>query len=224
MKAYHSDPGIKAAVLAQIRAHREADQLVKRTYWENGEGCAIGCAIHSKNHSEYETRFGIPVAVAYFEDTFFENLPNELAMELPERFMGAITPGSDLSLVQWKLLHWLLTDENVNPGIRHPLVSEAVVEVAKLMAVLAEGGTVSKSAARSSAGSARSAGSAAWSAMSAACSAGSAAWSAESAMNARSAESVRNAAGSAAGSAGSARNAAWVLMSDKLVQLCEEAV
>ncbi len=32
-----------------IRAHREADQLIKGTYWEDGKGCAIGCRYQSND-------------------------------------------------------------------------------------------------------------------------------------------------------------------------------
>ena len=46
MLAYHADPALKASTLAQMAAHREADQIVQGQYWERGRGCAVGCLTH----------------------------------------------------------------------------------------------------------------------------------------------------------------------------------
>ena len=229
MKAYHNDPQIKADIIAQLEDHRAADQLIKGQYWEDGKGCAVGCTLHSGNFAEYEPRFGIPQMLARLEDCIFEGLPNDEAMEWPVRFMAAIEPGADLSLIGWKLLHWLLTDEKVNPGINHPLVAAAVKQCADLMATLAKGEPVTaESAERAawSAWSAESAERAAWSAARAAACAATAAWSAaesaetaawsaaeraaESAESAESAETAaERAAWSAARAAACAATAAW---------------
>ena len=204
--AYHNKPELKADILTQLAVHREADEIVKGQYWTGGKGCAVGCTIHSGQHIEYESRFGIPVMLARLEDAIFEGLPNAAAQKWPERFMGAIQPGADLSRVGWAFLHWLLTDEAVNPGISHPLVKDAIAECADLICRLKNGQSVAARSAASAAWSAeRSAESARSAAESAARSAASAAWSAESA--ARSAASAaRSAAESAARSAASA---AW---------------
>ena len=130
MRAYHNNPEIKSNIIAQLIAHREADELVKGQYWENGKGCAVACTIHGSDHMEYEARFGIPVDLARLEDCIFEGLPNGKAQEWPVRFMSAIAPGKDLSLVSWKFMHWILTDETVNPGISHPLVKDAAAQAA----------------------------------------------------------------------------------------------
>jgi hypothetical protein len=147
MIAYHNDPFIKAEILATLEQHRLADEIVKGKYWEGGKGCAVGCTIKSGNHAEYENQFGIPQMLAHLEDRIFEGLPNEQAKLWPERFMRAIKPGSDLSLVGWKFQHWLLTDKRVNPRINHPLVGDAIANVAKIMWQLATGGSVGASAA-----------------------------------------------------------------------------
>ena len=203
MLAYHNDPSIKAEILAELAAHRAADSLVQGYgYWKDGKGCAVGCTLKSGKHIEYETRFGIPIALARLEDVIFEGLPVVEAKAWPEAFMEAVQAGSDLSRVSWAFLHWILTDKAVNPGIDHPLVRDAVRASANLMADLAAGKTVLASA--------ESAASAAWSAASAA----SAAWSAESAESAaRSAESAESAE----------RSAAYVLMSKKLLALLRAA-
>ena len=69
MIAYHGNAEIKAAILDQLRAHAAADEIVKGQYWEDGKGCAVGCAIHSDEHAEYESRFGIPQMLARLEDS-----------------------------------------------------------------------------------------------------------------------------------------------------------
>jgi hypothetical protein len=239
--AYHGNQSEKDAILAQLAEHRAHDQIVKGQYWEDGKGCAVGCTIHGSGHKKYEPIFGIPQALAHIEDAIFEGLPNDRAMDWPIRFMAAIKPGSDLSLVQWKFLHWLLTDENVNPGINHPTVKDAIKLTADLMKILSDGGVVSESAEGSAAESARSA---AWSAAesaawSAAGSARGAAWSAVWCAWSAARSAARSAAGSARGAAGSARSAAesaarsavwsaaesaaFVLMSDKLIDFLEAA-
>ena len=111
MLAYHSDENLKKSVLSQMAAHRKADTLIQRYgYWKDGKGCAVGCLIHSNNHAEYETRFGIPIYLARLEDGIFERLPVKEAKEWPERFLNAITVGVDLSMVFYKFMHWILVD------------------------------------------------------------------------------------------------------------------
>ena len=203
--AYHNDPEIKAAIMAQLQAHYGSDEIVKGQYWKNGKGCAVGCTIHSGDHVEYEGRFGIPIMLARLEDCIFEGLPNGAAKEWPLWFMNAIEPGADLSRVGWKFLYWLLTDEKVNPGISHPSVSEAVKQCAEVLKPLTEGEQADENLARSAA-------SAAWNAARSAArraarsAARSAAWCAGSAENA--AESAWDAAENAWDAACSAENAA----------------
>ena len=99
MLAYLNDPAIKTELIVQLEAHRAADQLVKGQYWAKGKGCAVGCTVHSSNHKAYERLFGIPKVLAWLEDRIFEGLPNDRAMEWPVRFMSAIVPGADLSMI-----------------------------------------------------------------------------------------------------------------------------
>lgn len=162
--AYHNDQSIKASIIAQLEAHRAADEIVKGRYWEDGEGCAVGCTLHSSNHAEYEPRFGIPQMLARLEDCIFEGLPNAAAQTWPIRFMSAVRPGADLSRVGWQFLHWILTDETVNPGITHPLVQDAVTQCADVLMPLIKGEPADESAGWSAWSAARSAESAAWSA------------------------------------------------------------
>ena len=173
MQAFLNDPAIKAKYLGRVDAHREADQLVKGKYWEDGKGCAVGCTIHSSNHIAYETLLGIPVALARLEDAIFEGLPNERAMTWPSEFLQSIEVGKDLSLVTPKFLYWLLTTPAINPGIEHELVKDAIGQCAAVVKIWADGGVLDKSARSAAESAARSAAesaawSAAWSAWSAA--------------------------------------------------------
>jgi hypothetical protein len=162
MLAFVNTTVTKPAILKQLEAHAEADQFVKGTYWDHGKGCAVGCTIHSGNHVEYEKRFGIPQMLAHLEDCIFEGLPNGCAKKWPVQFMSAVQPGADLSRVGWQFLHWLLTDDQVNPGINHPLVSDAIKKCATVLELRAKG--LNSSAASSAASAASAASSAAWSA------------------------------------------------------------
>lgn len=239
MRAYHNDPQIKADILSQLAAHREADQLIKGRYWRDGKGCAVGCTIHSNDHAEYETRFGIPQMLARLEDCIFDGLPNEQAMAWPERFIGTIAPGSDLSRVGWQFLHWLLTESGIG-AFAHPHVSDAVKQCADVLVPLKDGRPADESAADaasraasmawSTAGAVESLESAAESAESAAMSAkGAARRAAESAVHAE--DSVHSAANSAAGESAyskkrgdsTAMSAAYVAMSNRLIALIIEA-
>jgi hypothetical protein len=131
MLAYHNDPAIKAAIIAELERHRAEDRLVKGQYWENGKGCAVGCAIHCGDHARYEGIFGIPRILARLEDCLFEGLPNALAMEWPARFMGAIHVGAELSMVWPRFALWLLKDE-VAPRAKTDRARNAVDRVSSL--------------------------------------------------------------------------------------------
>jgi hypothetical protein len=111
MEAFLGKTEVKNKYLSRVRAHREADELIKGKYWEHGKGCAVGCTIHSDEHSNYETLLGIPEVLARLEDGIFEALPNGAAMLWPERFLSAIEPGADLSLVWPRFAVWMLVDE-----------------------------------------------------------------------------------------------------------------
>jgi hypothetical protein len=205
MLAYHNDANLRDATVAEVQKHMDADALVQGYgYWKDGKGCAVGCLLKSSNHAEYETRFGIPIALARLEDTIFENLPADAARKWPMRFMLAPRPGADLALVQWKFLAFVVGEALARPEAAS--VRAACQPALDIVEAKARGEAVSAESAASAASAARSAArSAAWSAESAA-SAASAAWSAE-----------RRAARSAE------RRAAWVRYADNLIELIEAA-
>jgi len=110
LQAFRNDPAVKEYYLARIREHAAHDEIIKGTYWQKGKGCAVGCTIHSSSHSHYETCLGIPTAIAWMQDSIFENLPNADAMVFPEAFLLAIPVGADLSLVMPRMMLWLMSD------------------------------------------------------------------------------------------------------------------
>src|SRR5258708_20723993 len=113
MIAYHGNTEIKKKYLDRLKAHRIADELVQGIGWEtNGKskGCAVGCTLDAYEHNRYETELGIPEHIARLEDSIFEGLSREKAMEWPEVFLTAIKPGADLSLVFPRFIIWLLID------------------------------------------------------------------------------------------------------------------
>lgn len=112
MKAFYGDPAVKEKYLARVRAHREADQLVRGTGWDDAthRGCAIGCTLDAYDHSRYPTELGIPERVAHLEDWLFEHMPVEDALAWPERVLVSIKEGADLSRVWPEFAIWMLTD------------------------------------------------------------------------------------------------------------------
>lgn len=140
MRAYYGDPTIKEKYLARVAAHRAAGELLQGYgYWRDGKGCAVGCTIHSSDVVVYEDELYIPQILASFKDVIFEGLAYNLAQEWPERFLSAIKLGQDLSGVGWRLLHWLLTNKTITPGINHPIVAEAVAQCALVLEPLTQG-------------------------------------------------------------------------------------
>lgn len=169
MKAYHGDHALKERVMKELAEHREADRLVKGQYWENGKGCAVGCLIKCDDHLLYESMFGIPVELAYLEDRIFESLENHESQLWPERFMGAVNVGADLSKVHLRFMYWLLTDfqklkncddESVNTVIDQCRTS--VSSVAKLLNRYINDENVSEEEWRLAAEAAEAAAKAAW--------------------------------------------------------------
>jgi hypothetical protein len=227
MLAFHNDPAIKQKYLDRVRAHRLADEIVQNYgYWRDGKGCAVGCTLHSGDHLAYETELGIPVMLARIEDVVFEGLPVEAAREWPERFLAAAPIGADLSRVGWRLLHWLLTDETVNPGISHPLVRDAVRECAAVLVPLCRGERIAREMAKTTPAKAAMAADraavAAATAEDAANAALAAAASAESAEWTNADLAAWEAAGAVRGAVGT-RIDAWPRIADKLIELMELA-
>jgi len=224
MKAFHGDQKIKDNLILQLQKHYESDEIIKGVYWQHGKGCAVGCTIHSNAHKEYETQYGIPEALAYLEDTIFENLPDDLAKEWPLKFIKSINVGSDLSRIWPEFAIWLLSDEKY--GVLQYAETEeqksAIQKVIDLYSITDRSTSIEewKTAARA----------AAWAVEGAAWAVEGAAWAAAWAA-ARAAEGAAEGAAWAAaeGAAEGAAEAAvkekhFIAQSEKLLQLLQEAI
>lgn len=124
MKSFNQE--LKSALVAEIRKHREQDQVVQGTYgiYEGGRfrGCAVGCAIDSlflingndtpyylcSDHGIYERELGIPTILAELQDVIHEGLSDESFPTWPERFMEAVPTEADLSKVWPGFTIWLV--------------------------------------------------------------------------------------------------------------------
>jgi len=157
MKSFNQE--LKSALVAEIRKHREQDQVIQGNYGylEEGKfrGCAVGCAIDSlfvvgghdtpyylcNDHGIYERELGIPKILAELQDIIHEGLSDESFPTWPERFMEAVPTETDLSLVFPKFALWFLTDEkfgilNYSIGAPH---QEAVEEASGLFSAIVAG-------------------------------------------------------------------------------------
>ena len=110
MKTFLGKQSVKTKYVKRVKAHKEADEIIKGIYWEDGKGCAVGCTIEGSEHERYETELGIPKEVAYLEDSIFENLPNDKAKEFPLKFLQAIGVGKDLSKITAQIVIWQFED------------------------------------------------------------------------------------------------------------------
>lgn len=218
MKAYHGDYELKAQVMKELAEHREADRLVKGRYWENGKGCAVGCLVKSDDHELFSERYGIPVELVYLNDRTFERLENHLSQQWPERFMGNIEPGADLSKVHLRFIYWLLTefivledreDKSANAVIDQCRVS--IASVSKLLNRCINDENVSENEWSAAQTAAETATWAAWAV----------AWAAVWAVQAAAWAAMR-AAQSAAWATDAAESVAWEAMSNKLIELIKE--
>lgn len=126
MKSFNQE--LKSALVAEIRKHREQDQVIQGNYGttESGifRGCAVGCAIDSlfrvgdydtpyylcSDHGIYERELGIPKILAELQDVIHEGLSDESFPTWPERFMEAVPTETDLSKVWPGFTIWLIGD------------------------------------------------------------------------------------------------------------------
>lgn len=134
MLAYHGEQTIKDKYIGRVRMHRLADELIRGIGWNGTRGCAVGCTLEKYDHIAYETELGIPRGLARLEDGLFESMPIDLALQWPERFLAAIRPGADLSLVLARWFVWMLIDES--DGVLQFAASPKSIKVIKKVAAL----------------------------------------------------------------------------------------
>ena len=232
MVSFHGDKKLKAKYVSRVRAHQDADNLIRGQGWKNGKGCAIGCTLENYDHSQYPVELGIPEWLARVEDALFEGMSKDKSDTWPEKFLLATPIGVDLEQVRSKfscavLEHSIVSlDSCVYDKKEWPQVAAAVKQskaaVSQMIKAQKSGKEKDLRSAESAARSAESAANASWSAAESATNAANASWSAAwSAANAAR-NAARNAAWSAAESAAnaaesaaeSAANAAWSAVYD----------
>jgi hypothetical protein len=213
LRGWHGDAELKAATIAEMKAHREADELVRGFYFRDGKGCAVGCLTRDPEggHAQYPERWGIPTWLAHLEDHIFEGLPEEKALLWPERFLTAVPLGGDFKGLADRLAIARLKEECL-PLSGQWLESErtkVVAAIEQTIAALEGKGDRAAAAAESAAAAAA----AARSARSARSAAARSAWSAAAA--------ARSAWSAAARSARSAAAAAYEREADRLIAALE---
>ncbi|CAN5356254.1 hypothetical protein BH09VER1_BH09VER1_28800 [soil metagenome] len=143
MIAYHGKKSLKTNTMKIVETHRLADTLQQRMIGQDGKGCAVWCTVGAYRHDDYETKLGIPVELAVFEDRIFESLPVAAAKLWPSQFLGAIQPGADLSLVFPQLYYWIWTNPEI--GImRHVTDDEERVILEEGLGIFARWGAGNK--------------------------------------------------------------------------------
>ena len=134
MLAFNNDPALAEKIRVRVQAHYDADEIIKGKYWEDGKGCAVGCIIHGSNHAAFEIELGIPEEIAFLMDGMFEALPDGAAKEFPRRFINAVRPGADLSMIIPHFLLWLLSnpEDGIVTSVHDDKLKEFVDSVIEL--------------------------------------------------------------------------------------------
>jgi hypothetical protein len=127
---YYGDPDLKARLVANMRAHREADRLTQGNYFDAADigapaGCAIGCTVADilaaekgltlaefadsddrptgpEWREEWSRVTGLPIWLAAADDNLFELQSQEAARDWPVRLLEAVPVGVDLGAVHEK--------------------------------------------------------------------------------------------------------------------------
>ncbi|AWV20326.1 hypothetical protein RADP37_05403 (plasmid) [Roseomonas mucosa] len=141
------DPRLTAADFAAgMRAHAEADDLVRGTYGDTDSGrfrgCAVGCNIEvvktrlgieidRGDHEALGAAIGVPSELLHLQDALFEGLQGDASSQFAVAFAAALRDGQDLSRVSDLFLADTLRDD-VLPLVTddHPNVRVVVVRVA----------------------------------------------------------------------------------------------
>ena len=116
MLAFHGLESERQVAIADMKAHREADLLIRGRYWEDGKGCMLGCLTHQNEntHERLEEMYHIPKSLGLLCDTMFEGLPKEEAMDFPVQVLEAIQAGADLTHVTNHFVVFVLRDVRPN--------------------------------------------------------------------------------------------------------------
>jgi len=94
------------ATLAQeVKAHIDADAIVRGQYWDGSKGCFIGCLTHSEDPKPAFERFGLLEPLMRIAESIFEGLPDNEGRAFFAALPDAVgCDGKDLSRVHWAFL------------------------------------------------------------------------------------------------------------------------
>ena len=143
------DPRLTAADFAAgMRAHAEADNLIRGTYGDTCSGrfrgCAVGCNIDVVNaslgveiergkHEALGEAIGVPAELLYFQDALFEGLQGDASSKFAVAFASALRDGQGLSRVSDLFLAETLRDDVL------PLVTDEFPNVRSAVKRVADG-------------------------------------------------------------------------------------
>jgi hypothetical protein len=139
--AWHGDPELKAAALARMQAHREADDFIQGLYLVADidghpyKGCFHGCLTaealaaernvpiwtfefeDTKWWAEGERLWGIPCEVGGLLDKAFETVDEDRAGDFAVASIEAIAVGADLAGIDYRKLYEEFEDADYDPAI-----------------------------------------------------------------------------------------------------------
>lgn len=131
--AYHNDHAVKAKFVARMKAHADANDVVRRVYWKNGMGCAVGCTVHSDSYAAYEAELGWPEWLAHLKETVFENMTEDAATLFPLQLLEAVPAGfSDWGALYHDFCAFVLRNLCWMDPKAHPEADGAVNEIIRL--------------------------------------------------------------------------------------------
>lgn len=110
--AWHNDFALKEKTVAQMRAHREADEFLQLAYREPDpltpsgfRGCFLGCILPQSHeetikgcnwHSAAIDLFGLTRRVVIAAEAIFDNLPSDMCADFAVDVVETIPVGADL--------------------------------------------------------------------------------------------------------------------------------
>ena len=94
-----------ATLALEVKAHIDADALVRGEYWNGSKGCFIGCLTHSSDPKPASERFGLTEPLMRIAESIFEDLPDNEGRAFFAALPDAVgCDGKDLSRVHWAFL------------------------------------------------------------------------------------------------------------------------
>ena len=135
LQAFHNNSQLQQEFLDRAQGHYDADELIHGIYWEDGKGCAIGCMIHSSNHEDLESLYGIPEWLGRLVDVLFEGMENKYSKEFYLSFIKTVANPSFLGFDSWQHIYHQICLHNLEKECKntdHPLVKQAISDIIAL--------------------------------------------------------------------------------------------